>query len=170
MTRCNAITKKNKQCKNTTLEGGTCRIHSEDCSICHNVIKQKISLTNCKHEFCIKCLQQWMDIKTICPYCRTDVSDIDVQKCYKYQLDNEVHVAVHAYTYDLRELDDTYIIERHFGGFDLNYHLSHRSFMNIKNQIDDDPVAKRMFYMANVSRRTVLRFGEDESPLYRIIM
>ena len=170
MTRCNAITKHNKQCKNTTLEGDTCRIHSNECSICHNIVKQKISLTNCKHEFCIKCLQQWIDIKKICPYCRTNVSEIDIEKCYRYQLDNEVHVTVHAYTYDLSEIDSTYLNETYFNRYDLDYHLSNRTFMHIKNQIDDDPVAKRMFSMANVSRRTVIRFGEDDSPLYQVIM
>ena len=39
--------------------------------------KKKIMITPCKHQFHIKCLKKWMNLKLECPTCRKPLPPID---------------------------------------------------------------------------------------------
>jgi ankyrin repeat protein len=45
------------------------------CSICHEDNKNNIHMikTPCNHIYCKKCLEEWLKLKEICPYCRQNL-------------------------------------------------------------------------------------------------
>jgi len=62
------------------------------CSICHEITKEKesISLFNCGHTFCIKCISHWVisrkkSIEHTCPNCRTEITEVDIWFCMHYE-------------------------------------------------------------------------------------
>ena len=75
---------------------------STECSICQETPKQKncISLFNCGHLFCIKCISNWVVFKKqfmvqhTCPNCRTEIMDIDVWFCIHYQFNKVNNIIV----------------------------------------------------------------------------
>jgi len=42
------------------------------CPICFNEMNEYIE-TPCKHKFCSECIESWININNICPYCRTRI-------------------------------------------------------------------------------------------------
>jgi hypothetical protein len=49
-----------------------------DCSICLLQIgANDLRTTSCRHEFHRDCLQQWLDLKSSCPLCRSEQLPID---------------------------------------------------------------------------------------------
>lgn len=52
------------------------------CSICldHDIEDDSLCSTDCSHQFCKKCLDEWFDQnKTTCPMCRTDIKYFNYQ-------------------------------------------------------------------------------------------
>lgn len=47
----------------------------DSCSICLNnySIDQNVYHTKCNHYFCVNCLTKWMECKSNCPICRTEI-------------------------------------------------------------------------------------------------
>jgi len=99
---CSALTLKGKNCGNKKYKGSEfCKIHNpeykcnccsklackngfcknhlklETCGICLEEMKYKYQcvLKNCAHEFCKRCIHQWLFHNSTCPMCRTKVSD-----------------------------------------------------------------------------------------------
>ena len=50
-----------------------------DCSICMNKICNKCNL-NCNHNFCYKCIENWSELSSTCPICRSYFSMNQVNK------------------------------------------------------------------------------------------
>ena len=46
-----------------------------ECAICFNVIK-KSAVALCNHHFCFHCLVRWCHYSTVCPKCKTDITEI----------------------------------------------------------------------------------------------
>ncbi|KAI6651027.1 hypothetical protein LOD99_5604 [Oopsacas minuta] len=51
-------------------------ITKEQCSICLNDVKDKVSL-KCDHSFCYECLVKWCATKETCPLCRCKISELN---------------------------------------------------------------------------------------------
>jgi len=49
------------------------KIENIECSICFDNKKKSYIKTPCNHIFCKKCINEWMNIKNSCPYCRCDI-------------------------------------------------------------------------------------------------
>jgi len=45
-------------------------IEKKDCSICLSVPENTYVITPCDHLFCVDCINSWISIQNICPYCR----------------------------------------------------------------------------------------------------
>jgi len=45
------------------------------CSVCQEQPTNKIKLIDCTHEFCDKCIKQWLQIKQNCPNCRNNITE-----------------------------------------------------------------------------------------------
>ncbi len=45
------------------------------CSVCQEQPTDKIKLIDCTHEFCDKCIKQWLQIKQNCPNCRNNITE-----------------------------------------------------------------------------------------------
>ena len=43
------------------------------CSICNELFIKATSL-GCAHSFCALCIEQWMDVKKVCPVCRAPIA------------------------------------------------------------------------------------------------
>ena len=54
------------------------------CSICLEECKNQYLITNCKHKFCIKCLQTWYNLKShaTCPCCREEMKQEELKIIY----------------------------------------------------------------------------------------
>lgn len=67
----------------TTLRHGTeteCSLVSDDdeCMICIVAVKGEWGHFQCGHHACMSCINQWLDEKENCLYCRTTVSELHV--------------------------------------------------------------------------------------------
>ncbi|NWT00330.1 DTX3L ligase, partial [Mionectes macconnelli] len=63
-----------RQKNNLTFEGqakAKTEEKDDDCPICMDRIKNKETLSKCKHAFCKSCIDQAMAIKQVCPVCNT---------------------------------------------------------------------------------------------------
>ncbi|XP_054167081.1 E3 ubiquitin-protein ligase rnf8-B-like [Oppia nitens] len=49
---------------------------SADCPICLSQLVDKCQLSNCRHEFCLKCLLRWTESHKNCPICRQLMTSI----------------------------------------------------------------------------------------------
>ena len=57
------------------------------CPICHDVLRDPVSITNCGHDFCKHCIQDWLKIRPSCPICRASTNNHeDIQPCYLLRL------------------------------------------------------------------------------------
>lgn len=67
------MSEKNYQRKNITTITLYEKDKFDDCSICYKnySIGESISITKCNHVYHEKCLNQWFEIKSECPLCRT---------------------------------------------------------------------------------------------------
>ena len=45
------------------------------CCICLEEMPPMARRTPCKHEFCAKCIETWLDLNTTCPVCKKDFGD-----------------------------------------------------------------------------------------------
>jgi hypothetical protein len=52
-------------------------LQNKDCSICLNSLDNETKcITNCNHEFCIDCIEKWLNINKInCPLCRQQLKE-----------------------------------------------------------------------------------------------
>ena len=71
------ITLYNNEINYTILDNivTTCDILLEDiiiCCICEE--KDSDIITVCKHQFCYKCIKQWLLIRNVCPYCNKTIT------------------------------------------------------------------------------------------------
>lgn len=65
-----------------------CLNESITCSICFNTYNNNcIIIVQCKHMFCSKCINQWLNIKNSCPKCRAD--NIIVKDYISYKNNNK---------------------------------------------------------------------------------
>ena len=57
-----------------------------DCCICLKKIDTDETITNCKHYFHKKCLNQWIEYNNICPVCRKEleIPVLETGYCIKY--------------------------------------------------------------------------------------
>lgn len=65
------------------------KVEEQDCccSICLEDIKEdKITTFECKHNFHLKCLNQWVSKSPTCPECRTNLNII-----YKIKINDTMH-------------------------------------------------------------------------------
>ena len=46
-----------------------------ECAICFNIIR-KSAVGLCNHHFCFHCLVRWCHFSTVCPKCKTDITEI----------------------------------------------------------------------------------------------
>lgn len=44
------------------------------CTICHDEISEYSARLRCGHEYCLKCIYEWLDYAYTCPMCRREVS------------------------------------------------------------------------------------------------
>eukprot|EP00800_Vazella_pourtalesii_P017417 TRINITY_DN529_c0_g2_i1.p1 TRINITY_DN529_c0_g2~~TRINITY_DN529_c0_g2_i1.p1 ORF type:complete len:454 (-),score=75.41 TRINITY_DN529_c0_g2_i1:355-1716(-) len=51
-------------------------ISKEQCSICLNDVRDKVSL-KCEHSFCYECLVKWCATKETCPLCRSKITQLN---------------------------------------------------------------------------------------------
>ena len=58
-----------------------------DCPICLNIVTNNICYTECSHNFCTKCLFEWLSKTKKCPLCR---SNINIQKILINNILNDV--------------------------------------------------------------------------------
>ncbi|XP_054167067.1 uncharacterized protein LOC128964486 [Oppia nitens] len=49
---------------------------SADCPICLSQLVDKCQLSNCRHEFCLRCLLRWTGSHENCPVCRQSITSI----------------------------------------------------------------------------------------------
>ena len=71
----NPITKE-KDLKMATMEETNKENETEICSICHGKFINKSKTGSCCHEFCFKCISQWVKIKPNCPLCIQNITHI----------------------------------------------------------------------------------------------
>ncbi len=48
--------------------------HIDTCSICYEGVSSVVTI--CDHQYCKSCIQQWLNVRTECPYCRKSL-DMD---------------------------------------------------------------------------------------------
>ena len=70
--------------------------HIEECSICLDNLKYKVSTLSCNHEFHYECLSNWQKKKNcliiICPICRQEVEMLSIKdKCKKKGVLNQFY-------------------------------------------------------------------------------
>ena len=76
--QCEALTIKNKQCKNNVINNARCCVHHNDketCQICLNIICNNYFLI-CGHVFHKKCINRWFKNSyenNTCPICREHI-------------------------------------------------------------------------------------------------
>ncbi|MBM3931312.1 MAG: hypothetical protein FJ336_08590, partial [Sphingomonadales bacterium] len=44
-----------------------------ECPICMDVIQNECLVTKCGHKYCGKCINQWLEENSSCPYCRAPI-------------------------------------------------------------------------------------------------
>ncbi len=98
---CKAITIDEQLCcKKITDEDSYCLGHQlcyprkgELCSICHLNSRRTVVLDNCGHIFCYDCIYEWLcygegskgdNTGNTCPYCRSDISEVQRKKSFEY--------------------------------------------------------------------------------------
>ena len=62
------ITLPNPLTKESIAEGETLQ-----CSICMDIIQSECMVTKCGHKYCEKCIIQWLENNSSCPYCRAPI-------------------------------------------------------------------------------------------------
>jgi len=77
-----------------SVENGTLDESDHDCSVCLNIMTEP-SKTPCNHYFCLMCIENFLEYKRNCPYCRRDIpmyfiAKIDKQKQHEIQQANPV--------------------------------------------------------------------------------
>jgi len=43
------------------------------CPICMDTIQSECLVTKCGHKYCDKCINQWLEKNSACPYCRAPI-------------------------------------------------------------------------------------------------
>ena len=82
------------------------RQEKEKCSICIENFCKKISLDDCKHNFCKDCIYRWvLNKKKSCPLCRNEISLTQQAKAYKYGFRNKLIFRAYIRVYDCRHLN-----------------------------------------------------------------
>lgn len=124
---------------------------NEDCSICFVPFEENKSYvsTPCHHNFHKKCILKWLQIKSNCPCCRTDIfkisSSLLTNKMYKniqimeettYYfyikiLDRDYGLPVQFITIDKSDLD---LISSHIGSIPIS--ILHIIYTFVKNDLD----------------------------------
>ena len=54
---------------------------SHQCAICLDKMTSTFSVIPCKHEFCEKCIFDWLEEHKTCPLCRCNVQKTKMTKC-----------------------------------------------------------------------------------------
>jgi len=44
-----------------------------ECPICRDTILTECLVTKCGHKYCDKCINQWLENNSACPYCRAPI-------------------------------------------------------------------------------------------------
>ena len=57
----------------------------ERCSICLTDLEDRIKILRCDHSYHTECIDQWLNIKDICPICRTTTKEIK-EKSYFWKI------------------------------------------------------------------------------------
>ena len=84
---CRGVKKNGKRCSYLCQDNFMCKIHacqavSQDCAICHEVIKAPFEKTTpCGHMFHTKCYQNWHDTPhgNTCPLCRSPLKKLPIE-------------------------------------------------------------------------------------------
>jgi hypothetical protein len=61
------------------------------CGLCLKLIV-KVNISNCGHNFCESCLDDWLIFNKICPVCKKDLRVGSILSCYNF--DELVHALV----------------------------------------------------------------------------
>jgi len=68
-------------------------INISKCAVCYEDLKDvNICVTECGHKFCITCLFKSLEVKKECPCCRSDIFDINKNKCEKLNEESIHHL------------------------------------------------------------------------------
>ena len=144
------------------------------CNICYQ--EESLFLKNCKHSYCIDCLSKWIIIKNSCPVCRQEINIIDQVKCFNYLLKIEKITRTSKIYYDLNDLpedDILYLIEilnDVFPEFHLYNPFTEEEFEQIKEKINEDSHAKKIFESINIKILNKYSFNEKSKKLYYILI
>ena len=59
-----------------------------NCSICQDELRAPIEILPCSHIFHKVCLSHWFRMRTVCPVCREEVKEEDLDDRYKSLMEN----------------------------------------------------------------------------------
>ena len=59
------------------------QIQEVACHICMEELIDKKAVIDCKHYFCLTCIQKWAEIENTCPYCKQRFTLIKERKIKK---------------------------------------------------------------------------------------
>ena len=142
MTRCKGVCVNGRRCKKKT-ENEYCAIHDQRivCGLCNknNLVSERITLTNCNHVFCKKCISKNLFRKhtngfstedlLYCPCCDTELCDESWQKVTSQMVDDR---------YVRRKiLYKTYLCAQEYSLFELNKEYSEQELYLKKIKYDD---------------------------------
>ena len=85
------------RCSKMICKDGFCKFHAkeENCGICLEEMKYngKLKLC-CGHEFCRRCINEWLFLNAKCPMCRKTIQTNETIAAYEYCIVNDIFVCV----------------------------------------------------------------------------
>lgn len=66
----------------------------EECTICFNNIRSKVSLHPCNHSFCSQCIQKWFERRVVCPMCKTHTLSVIDENSNTHRMTNGVNTKI----------------------------------------------------------------------------
>ena len=141
------------------------------CKICYENKKEVI--TKCGHEFCMDCLKDWIEIKQICPYCRSYIKFENIIDSYrnnnaKIILRSKIFELKSKYLKDkissyLKKVEDCYTHEEKIKIYEKLNKFLYDNIYYLKH-LDKNSNHNRSFIKVLISR--TLHISKDYTPAY----
>lgn len=118
MTRCSAVTRRGRRCKQKCCGPfKTCYTHSDDCPICLQKLGSgEVVDLPCGHYFHTECISKWGEHDHRCPTCRADII-----KPKTLRIRRDVSAQVLGYEYIVQRVRDLY---QHYSFTNTELHVS----------------------------------------------